>query len=289
MAKRDSAKRFAPTPPSSARPASRARSARSGRRILRTQSQSNDRSTPDHANIESCDFEPLMRELSISKYDVLPPIANPVQKVPSEISGAATSDKNEDMDVASNFSHDEGKEKINDASDNIPNERKDHSRKIAGKPAARERILSDSKIETGGKSRALYRKGDIFKAPREQSEKGGKLKNKTDGADIKNLKDTDKSFVIPPEPPSTDKSRLHLAFRHPEKERIQRYFSPTDRIGDVLKFLSETSSEKIDISKLGLHTNDFPTRKLEKLDATLFDCEISDKMMLNFIVYDDDK
>ena len=260
------------------------RSGRTERRIIRTQSQSSDRSTP-----ESSDFEPPMRKLSISKYDVLPPISNPTQKNPSEMSETVTSEKYQNIDVASYSSHEEEKKKIANISKNFPRERRDNANKTAERQTANGRPLSDLNTETREKSRALYRKGDIFKAPREQSEKSSNLTKEEDGTNIKNLIKKDKLFLIPCEPPSTDTDRLHLAFRHPEKERIQRYFSPTDRIGDVLEFLAGTLSEKVYISELGLHTNDFPSRKLENLDATLFDCGISDKMILNFMVYDDDQ
>ena len=229
-----------------------------------------------------------MRKLSISKYEVLPPIANPVQRVPSELSETVKSEKNQNIDDAPTSSHEEKQEKRDNVSTNIPQERSDNANKTSEKQTASGRALSGSNRKTGGKSRALYRKGDIFKAPREQSEESSNLTNKEVRTNIKNLIKKGKSFVIPCEPPSTDTSRLHLAFRHPEKERIERYFLPTDRIGDVLEFLAGTLSETVDISEVGLHTNDFPTRKLENFDATLFDCGISDKMILNFMVYDDD-
>ena len=132
------------------------------------------------------------------------------------------------------------------------------------------------------KDRRLYRKGDIFKnsSSIEFSSSSGK-KREILGNPL---------FTAPAEPDKTNDERLLLAFRTPSGERLERYFCPTDRIGEVLAFLEntiETQSNDEIVQNLELFTNDVPKRKLDDLEATLSECRLSNRTVLNVTILDD--
>lgn len=95
-------------------------------------------------------------------------------------------------------------------------------------------------------------------------------------------------FQSPPEPDSQTDGCLYLAFRLPDGNRLCRYFSMADRIGDVLVFLHNSLIDPVDKSRLRLSTNEVPTRTISESRQTLAESGIRDRMILNLVIYEKD-
>ena len=271
------------------------RSARPGRKLIRQDSNSNTAS-----KLELCDrtVSPsdnayqLVRQMSFSSYHVLPPIGNINRK---------GNDKMEEKD------NDSAETKLN-RSDGI----------MADKLVVRERIPAEEAIPSDDQDklvsnqnqttcntdrnqknsavqeeqlmperRKLYRKGDIFRDS-DTTTDGILMRNRFKDTSFLPSAGKERLFKVPLEPDENSAERIHLAFRTPNKGRVDRYFLPTDRIGDVVTFLQQLvcgDHEKRCMLKLSI--NDFPRRTLDEMNSTLSDMNIKDRTVIDVLICDD--
>ncbi|XP_065061371.1 uncharacterized protein LOC135688448 [Rhopilema esculentum] len=302
MAKQDSKQKFTPTPPTSARPLS------SRRVVRRSSSLNNDQKGTGLSSTEISRDTSIVsssgRKSSFSNYGVLPPIDSSIdsdqksckklneerKNTNSKMTGSHDCHCDSRNQKIANHGPDTFGKRSNFGADETKKQKEDHqlSEQIiikSTKDINNFHSSTNKSIDTTNKvkkDRRLYRKGDIFKSSSsiEFSSSSGK-RREIPGNPL---------FTAPAEADKTKNDRLLLAFRTPSGERLERYFSPTDRIGDVLAFLGntiETQSNDENVQNLELFTNDVPKRKLDDLEVTLSECRLSNRTVLNVLILED--
>jgi len=293
MSKRDKKQQFTPTPPSSARPTSSRRSARPGRKLIRVDSTP---TTPPREEFPDRNTSPngveQMTRQMFSNFQVLPPIMNSDCKEVDNLDG-------NDNEALKNTFHIHDKLMTDNA---VARKTSSHEEAITSYEANtmaprtyQEVSSSDQNQITSGiliddikpEVRRLYRKGDIFRDSKSTS--GDMLLENRSDTVVFSCTDKMSQFKIPLEPDEKLHERIHLAFRIPDQNRLERYFLPTDRVGDVVALLQIIVSKHHDEGcALELSINDFPRRKLDQLSLTLSDANIKDRTVIDVLICEDD-
>lgn len=251
------------------------RSSRSGRKLTKIDSSTNVTQRQDSSDrqVHPVDGDALTRDNSFSNYGILPPIKHDESKT--------------DMDKPVDGHYQEV------SADQALHKQIPH---LHGKLSNGEnsKLFSDDKGKSriGERSpqyRTLYRKGDIFANSEKESGETG-LQMLADKFQSTNFTDNSSAheiiFSVPTEPDSNASERIRLAFRIRNRSRLERYFLPNDRVGDVIAFLQDALFDDAHERKLPLelYVNDFPRRKLDCLDSTLSDSKVGDKTLLDVMI-----
>ena len=272
------------------------RSARPGRKLIRVDSNPNTQSREESPNRKAspADIEPMTRQVSFSSYHVLPPIKNYDSADSTDIEI-----KDNDFIKTRLIQNDE---LMNDkkiiAKEEVPTEEaiasgkmdKVDSHKLKDFHSTDQHLDSSCVLDEqlGPERRKLYRKGDIFRVTGTITRDASMKTTSEDGTIVGDFSDKTTLFRISSEPGENSIERIHLAFRIPNKSRIDRYFLPTDRIGDIIAFLQHVIFDNHETKyMLELFINDFPRRKLEQLTSTLSDANVKDRTVIDVLICDD--
>ena len=237
-----------------------------------------------------------VRHHSLSKYEPLPPIGSR----PTTSNGRSYSGRDIDVD---NLAERLGTVSVlkNDQLLNRADEYSDD--------------MDDDRPSSAKRHRPLYRKGDILKNKNDHDtsdnhkrtddltsskEKTGKQKwfttinsNRKDNTEEfsdrlkadephKNIQGSLslQNYKPPVEPPDSAVDRLKLAIKLPDGSRFERYFRPSDRVGDVFLFLLQYLHLSDKFTDYVLCTNEVPRKELLDLPKSLADAEIVDRTVL---------
>ena len=269
------------------------RSARPGRKLKRVDSSPTTppkEEFPDR-NMSPSGLEQMTRQM-FSNFQVLPPIMNSDSKEIDDL------DSNDNKSLKNRFhKHDKLMTDNTVARKKSSNEEgiTSYEANTMAPGTYQDFSNSDQHQITSGISiddlkpevRKLYRKGDIF---RDSKSTSGDilLENRSDSV-VVSCTDKMPQYKIPLEPDEKLHERIHLAFRIPNQNRLERYFLPTNKVGDVIAFLQKIVSDHHGNGcALELSINDFPRRRLDQLSLTLSDANIKDRTVIDVLICEDD-
>ena len=239
------------------------------------------------------DIEGMKRQVSFSNYQILPPINDDNKEIDDKTKSKgyeSCMSRTEQNAEISTDKLDTGKNKMKSEEMIELNEGKQHHRDNKKQQDFQKADKNQNSSVRDGRMKAdrtLYRKGDIFKKSNISSSPT-LVKDKSQDNRITVKPDVRSSlFRVSAEPDESIIGRIHLAFRIPDRSRLERFFLPTDRVGDVDAFLkSFIFSQNERKSTVELSVNDFPRRTLDSLDTTLEDANVKDRTLIDVMICD---